>query len=173
MTPLSLQCHPDTPASDVRAIAVAFAPDRLVFRVLGADALVVPPLATPERTDGLWQHTCFELFVKPDGGSGYTEFNFAPSTRWAAYRFDGYRAGMRALDLAQAPQVAAIDGDAAWQVALPAEAIGDAPVCIGLSAVIEETGGRKSYWALAHPPGKPDFHHEACFAHRFAAGTAP
>jgi hypothetical protein len=30
--------------------------------------------------------------------------------------------------------------------------------------VIEETNGRKSYWALAHPPGKPDFHHSDCFA---------
>jgi len=35
---------------------------------------------------------------------------------------------------------------------------------IGLSAVIEETDGTKSYWALRHPPGKPDFHHPDCFA---------
>jgi hypothetical protein len=30
---------------------------------------------------------------------------------------------------------------------------------IGLAAVIEGTSGHKSYWALAHPPGKADFHH--------------
>jgi hypothetical protein len=36
---------------------------------------------------------------------------------------------------------------------------------LGLSAVIEETSGRISYWALAHPPGKADFHHSDCFAH--------
>jgi hypothetical protein len=35
---------------------------------------------------------------------------------------------------------------------------------VGLSAVIEEIGGRRSYWALAHPPGKADFHHSDCFA---------
>jgi hypothetical protein len=35
---------------------------------------------------------------------------------------------------------------------------------IGASAVIEETNGTKSYWALAHPPGKADFHHSDCFA---------
>ena len=34
---------------------------------------------------------------------------------------------------------------------------------LGLSAVIEEVNGRKSYWALAHPVGKPDFHHNDCF----------
>ncbi len=30
---------------------------------------------------------------------------------------------------------------------------------LALTAVIEETSGVKSYWALKHPPGKPDFHH--------------
>ena len=35
---------------------------------------------------------------------------------------------------------------------------------MGLSAVLEETDGTKSYWALAHPPGAPDFHHPDCFA---------
>lgn len=35
---------------------------------------------------------------------------------------------------------------------------------IALSAVIEEKDGTKSYWALRHPPGKPDFHHPDCFA---------
>jgi len=38
------------------------------------------------------------------------------------------------------------------------------PLRLGLSAVLEETNGRKSYWALAHPPGKVDFHHADCFA---------
>jgi hypothetical protein len=33
----------------------------------------------------------------------------------------------------------------------------------GLSVVIEERDGRCSYWALKHPPGKPDFHHPGGF----------
>jgi hypothetical protein len=37
---------------------------------------------------------------------------------------------------------------------------------LGLSAIIEEASGRRSYWALAHPPGKPDFHHPDSFALR-------
>ena len=44
---------------------------------------------------------------------------------------------------------------------------------MGLSAVIEEEGGVFSYWALAHPPGAPDFHHAACFAARLPAPAAP
>ena len=36
---------------------------------------------------------------------------------------------------------------------------------LGLSAVLEEQDGTKSYWALGHPNGdKPDFHDPACFA---------
>ena len=35
---------------------------------------------------------------------------------------------------------------------------------LGLSAVLEEKDGTKSYWALAHPdPEKPDFHDPGCF----------
>jgi hypothetical protein len=30
--------------------------------------------------------------------------------------------------------------------------------------VIETLDGSLSYWALRHPPGKPDFHHSESFA---------
>ena len=45
----------------------------------------------------------------------------------------------------------------------------DAAWRLGLSAVIEEMSGRKSYWALAHPPGKADFHHSDCFGRELPA----
>jgi len=46
-------------------------------------------------------------------------------------------------------------------IAVPAKARWD----LGLSAILEEQDGTKSYWAIAHPPGdKPDFHDPACFA---------
>jgi hypothetical protein len=51
-------------------------------------------------------------------------------------------------------QLAGLPPDARWR--------------LGLSAMIEETSGSKSYWALAHPPGQPDFHHPDCFAHEFS-----
>ena len=44
---------------------------------------------------------------------------------------------------------------------------------IALSAVIEEVDGTKSYWALRHPPGAPDFHHPDCFALELPAPEAP
>ena len=39
---------------------------------------------------------------------------------------------------------------------------------LGLAAITEDTRGRMSHWALAHPPGKADFHHFDCFAHEFS-----
>jgi hypothetical protein len=47
------------------------------------------------------------------------------------------------------------------------------PWHLGLSAVIEDTNGGKSYWALTHPPGGPDFHHSDCFTHEFFPGLRP
>jgi hypothetical protein len=49
----------------------------------------------------------------------------------------------------------------------------DGPWRLGLSAVIEEASGRLSYWALTHPPGKPDFHHSDCFALELPAPLRP
>ena len=40
----------------------------------------------------------------------------------------------------------------------------EAKLVVALSAVLEDSKGVLSYWALAHAPGKPDFHHPAAFA---------
>ncbi len=127
-------------------------------------ALRLPPPASPARTDELWKHTCFEIFARVQG-AGYAEFNFAPSTHWAAYAFDGYRAGMRDLPI-DAPRIETLATAMRFEMrvalALPPELRG-APLRLAASAVIEEASGDKSYWALAHPAGRPDFHHDAGF----------
>ena len=37
-----------------------------------------------------------------------------------------------------------------------------------MSTVMETHQGGLSYWALNHPPGQPDFHHDDSFALRLA-----
>lgn len=161
----SLKCHPDTPCAVAIRIEVDVArprPGHLALRYVVSGAVSdirLPPPAAPARTDELWRHTCFEAFLPtPDG---YCEFNFAPSTQWAAYRFDGYRSGMRDLEDFPPPRIALEAGALVLEATLDLSRIvaGDA----GLCAVIEDKSGGKSYWALAHPPGKPDFHHPDCF----------
>lgn len=171
---LELTRHPDRPCESVRRIAVEVARRGLArldlrYVVTGeAAGLVLPPPAAPERTDELWRRTCFEAFIAGPG-EAYCEFNLAPSTQWAAWRFEAYRDGMAPLDMVAAPRIELRrSGDGlGLSAVLDLEAAnlpGDEPWRIGLSAVIEESGGRISYWALAHPPGKPDFHHPDCFA---------
>lgn len=136
----------------------------LDFAIHGGDSVVIPEWVSPERANGLWTSTCFEFFLKPEGGSSYFEFNFSPSTRWAAFGFDGYRSGGRDLALAVDPQLE-FNPDHPHQLSVDVDLsnIPNLPLKVGLSAVIEERDGSKSYWALAHPPGKPDFHHPDCF----------
>jgi len=148
----------------------------LEYVVTGAIAGVrFPPLAIPDRMDGLWNTTCFEAFFAKRSG-GYVEFNFAPSRNWACYKFEGYREGMApALDLA-APNVFVEFSEHRFSLVAFVELADDLADPIenaGLSAVIEEAGGHKSYWAIAHPPGKPDFHHATCFAATLPAPEAP
>ena len=133
----------------------------ITFRVDGdRHRLIVPDPAAPQRTDGLWKTTCLEVFVQ--AGSGYYEFNLSPSGQWAAYRFDGYRQGMAEADV-EAPALSTARDGRGFELTARLELPCDAAGRLALSAVIEETGGAKTYWALAHPSDKPDFHHPDSF----------
>ena len=170
--PHFLNPHPDTHSSAVRSLsAEASRPDadtlRLCFTLAGAiERLLIPAPAAPERTDGLWQHSCFEAFVMAGEGPAYHEINLSPSGQWAVYRFDSRRAGMAPAEIPSLHIHSTYDDN---RIRMEATLTGfppEAPWRIGLAAVIEEKDGKKSYWALAHPPGDPDFHHRDCFALR-------
>jgi hypothetical protein len=176
MTRHSLSPHPDFECDVVSSLGVEIAcPEpgvlTLAYRLFGKTAdLYLPALAAPTRTDELWRRTCFEAFVRPAPGEAYFEFNVAPSGQWAAYGFSGYRADMASPAEATAPRIEARQTDALYELDVtfnlnrllghPAAT----PWRIGVSAVIEEASGRKSYWALTHPTGKADFHHADGFA---------
>ena len=173
---IELRCHPDTPARTVKFVNATLLQGRdgleVSYVVEGPTAELVMPLpAKPYRTDGLWQTTCFELFARLEGGA-YLEFNFSPSTQWAAYRFNAYREEMKELKLDTPPKIIVSDEGYALIVSVLIKTPVGADR-LGLSAVIEEIDGTKSYWALRHPPGKPDFHHPDCFALELPAPELP
>ena len=192
-----LACHPSTPCPAVRRLAVAVrrSAGKLVlnYRLEGdIGALDIPPAGPAHRADGLWQATCCELFIKlpsPHGGGlgwgrstppsmfpeeeGYLEFNFSPSTAWAAYAFTGYRQGMAAVDLVEPVNIAVLR-DADWLELAASINLDGLPLAeedtllVGLSAVVQAQRGGLSYWAMAHPEGKPDFHHPDSFMFKLA-----
>ncbi|WDF71616.1 DOMON-like domain-containing protein [Novosphingobium sp. KACC 22771] len=177
MGTFSLICHPQTPPLGVKSVDVDWDArgDGLVlrYRVVGAGGLVLPAHETPGRHDDLWKATCFELFLGRAGAT-YQEFNFSPSSRWATYGFADYREGGHDAEMPVAPAIAMTRaGDAAICEVRLTRAILTGADCAGLTAVIEETGGHKSYWALAHGAGRPDFHKRSCFTLQLAAAEAP
>ena len=156
----SLVRHPDTPAGAIQSI------DARLERVPGGAVatfiakgdianLIVPPSAKPVRTDELWRTTCFELFVSGEN-EAYREFNFSPSSAWAAYAFASYRHDMSEaaadvlMRISHEPDRLILIADIRCELPPMAQ--------VGMSAVIEETDGEIRYWATSFAPGKPDFH---------------
>jgi hypothetical protein len=129
------------------------------------DDLRIPPSLPRQPTDGLWKHSCFELFLMGDDGPAYREFNLSPSGAWAAHDYADYRQGGVPLDMTEpgiictaTPQALTLEA----VIAAPALPQG-AQLQVGLCAVIEDQQGALSYWALAHPSAKPDFHRSSGF----------
>jgi hypothetical protein len=178
----ALQCHPDTLAVSVESITVecersATGELWLRYHVDGVlEALALPLPAAPRRQKDLWKTTCFEVFVRVSEHADYAEFNFSSSSQWAAFHFDDYRSTPCDLKVDQPPDIGLDASETHFalesHMMLPV-AWRDETLEIGLSAVVEESDGTKSYWALRHPPGPPDFHHPDCFALTLAAPEAP
>lgn len=166
-----LACHPDGSCPAIMALGAQISQGddmswEVEFALVGKPDEIVIPMAAPRvHTDELWRTTCFELFLSRAGDS-YAELNLSPSGAFAAYHFDHYRTGMTPIPL-PAPEIALEVGSERLTLTarFPEDCLPwDYSGLIGISAVIEEKSGCKSYWALAHPPGKPDFHHRDCFA---------
>ena len=171
---VALHCHPASAMPGVKSIAVALSHDpktglSLHYRLTGKlEALNIPLLpacaSCPRKpVDGLWQHTCFELFVAAADTPDYREFNFAPSGDWASYAFSDYRERDPTVPSIGAPQISLNwSGDSLELNVVLAPAllpnVTKGTLKLGLSAVIKATDGSTSFWALRHPGGTPDFH---------------
>ncbi|MDT0574962.1 DOMON-like domain-containing protein [Croceicoccus sp. F390] len=176
--------HPANASGDYRVdVGLGFGDDgrwQLTYAVAGAIGELVLPMskgggggrngggATPLRRDGLWQASCFELFVRT-GARGYHEWNFAPHGDFALYAFDDYRTPVTPPPPTVPPVIIADapDPDRSFTCRVSVDVApfaGDGVLSVGISAVMERADGGRDYWALAHPPGPPDFHAPACFA---------
>jgi hypothetical protein len=173
---LPLVPHPECQTPDMAImVAVGRLGDgalALRYRFSGAlGEITLPEAAIPARVDGLWESTCCEAFIMAGEGPAYQEHNFAPSGAWASYLLDTHRTGWRwnpdANDpaiLVERPSPRILDLHAV--IAVP---LGHS-LRLGLTAVVQSRDGSSSYWALAHPQGRPDFHDAACFTLHVPAG---
>lgn len=176
--------HPATPYAVIDRVEVEVerlgdVGVKLRYRAYGdMSRLRLPSFETAARADELWKHTCFEAFVRADDRDEYLELNFA-GLQWASYRFDGYREGMREASVAPWTAQGWLRDDhfeLEVEIDIGRMARPDLPAPdwqMGLSAVIEDTNGTLTYWALAHPSDKPDFHHPDSFTLVLPAPEAP
>ena len=112
---VALVCHPETRSAAVRGIRadVTRGADGVLavrYRVEGdIGRLRVPPPRPPGVAEGLWHHTCCEMFVASRGSNAgspaYHELNFGPSGEWAAYAFARYRDGSLLADAGLNPRI--------------------------------------------------------------------
>jgi hypothetical protein len=177
MQQLSLAPHPATPAANPpfkvwatveHAASLAAVATMNIWFCVGApaDRFLIPKAADADRKDELWRTTCFEAFVRPVGGEAYTEWNFAPSGHWASYSFSNYRQDMTNAEVDNPPYIRMEDNLTWWTLGATIVLQADLNWELGLSAVLEERDGTKSYWALSHPTPEPDFHNPGCFTTR-------
>lgn len=142
---------------------------RLSYELRGhLDAIRTSPLESLRFADRLWEHTCFELFLRTPGDARYCELNFSTSGAWAAYSFLSYREGMRPLaDLK--PELRVERGrdrlrvEAAVMLGELAPTFATDVLQAAPAVVIENTAGHRSFWAAHHASAKPDFHHADAF----------
>jgi len=178
-----LLCHPATPSLPVAVLSARARRGPAVLELgfcLEGDLsrLRIPAGGPARRGVDLWRHTCFEAFIARDGDGAYHEVNLSPSCEWAAYAFRAYRDGSPLADESLAPEIAVRrSGDrlevvAALRLERLSSAHAQAPLRLGLSAVVEASDGTLSYWALRHPRSKPDFHDAAAFTLRLERAGA-
>jgi len=175
----TLQPHPAQPAPDIVIdgqvvhdadglhIDYAVRGDLGRLRLPAAAGVCVHPV------DGLWRHTCLELFVAGDAPGAYREFNFSPSGQWASYAFSAYRErdenGERAVPVVLVPPrlVWRRDADCLHlHATLDTRVLPAGHRRFGPAAVIEAVDGDCSYWALHHRSPQPDFHRDDTFTLR-------
>ena len=173
----SLFCHGNTPCPTIDCLQVTleyFPHDNitLCYQLTGdLSRIRIPEPQPASPKEGLWNHTCFELFIAPENATAYYEFNFSPSGQWAAFAFSDYR--QRIPWPIKHPPVSTLlktENGLTLTSRIPAPdllAEGGSPrFLLGLTAVIESINGELSYWALHHPSGRPDFHDPAGFVCR-------
>ena len=137
----------------------------LQYSVAGkTEDVLFPSISSkPTRSDELWKSTCFEFFLAVKNQHQYWEFNMSSSGDWNVYHMDAYRRVnfKQEVSIQQLPfEVQNGAGRFHLNMLLDLNPIlqPDQILTVGITAVIQTTAGRDTYWALAHPASAADFH---------------
>ena len=144
--------HSNTPCLAVRSLESTATFDKngclkLSYILVGEpQTIITPPMKKSSSADGLWEHTCFEAFICIQGEKMYHEYNFSPSTQWAAYAFSDYRKRKEWV-ASQAPIICVeksskqLKLDVILDINDLPKSLDKKPLQLGLTAVIESADG--------------------------------
>ena len=141
---------------------------KLTYLLQGQDKIIIPT-ADPSlsRLFDLWDHTCFEFFLGLAGTTQYWEFNLSPTGDWNVFRFPDYRQDIaEEMTFITLPfQIVQQSDKLRLDVKIDLTTIisDQQKLNIGITSVIEDREHQLSYWALAHPDVRADFHHRDSF----------
>lgn len=145
---------------------------KVVFELHDPKEIVLLPLNQNEhlRKIGLWNETCFEIFLKLDNGH-YIEGNFNLSFNWNMFYFKSYRETpltewsaittnpIRDVLLSREKSLLILEFPTEVKNYLREEKI----VAISLTAVLKTKDGETHYFAIKHADLTPNFHHPESF----------
>ena len=124
--------------------------------------IVLPAATEQRRDDNLWQTTCLEMFWAEEGRQNYWELNLAPNGAWNVYAFAEYRTGMHREERVAEPRIEIQHTPERFSLTAELDITSlhadNAPLRVGVSAVLQHRDSRLSYWALTHSAERPDFH---------------
>lgn len=125
-----------------------------------------------ERIIGLWQKTCFELFIK-NNKDQYIEFNFSPVFEWNCFFFNKKGDPLCEFPLMKEVKFDILRSAEVFKVIVEIdrksfpENFFDGEMLAGITTVIKEKSAKVSYWALSHNDTRPNFHHFESFKCKF------
>lgn len=173
LIPFSQQHSPDAQLPEIDGI-ITRSNSTLLIEYLITDPVnsIIWPVTKPDtlatRRDELWQHTCFEVFVRPRSRpdtqqqQNYWEFNFSPTADWNSYRFAAYRSQMEIEEGIQTISSSLTRPDqqrTRLSIEVPlTDALQSTDWSVGICAVIEDKSHALHYYALTHCAKQPDFH---------------
>ena len=114
------------------------------------------------RIDGLWNDTCFEIFLRPTGQPAYYEFNFSPAQAWQQYAFTDYRAPQPPKPSSEFDLTAFTWDEHKLSIRLTGLKE-NLNYEVSLTAVLKEKSGTIHYMATKHAGPEADFHHRDSF----------
>lgn len=115
------------------------------------------------RHMGLWQQTCFEVFIQPAGGKKYFEINLTRQRAWNVFEFADYRSPQPPQELmgAELQDFKLSNNELRASFRLPGTDFKKIKVSFCSVVVLRDAG--VTYWSVKHADTKPNFHHFESF----------